>query len=176
MALAATPLNIAALGCIISGSYASGVGMSPSLLTMPALVRPDVPQDTILHQWHAMYKQGAAIMPVLSGTTTLGYWVVAYYRRSLSSPLSASSGEWRGFAAAGALTLAILPFTLVAMFPTIRTLEAAMDGAVGEKGQRKNVMSRETVEALLRKWTRLNVVRSLIPLVGAACAVWNLLG
>ncbi|KAK8094013.1 hypothetical protein PG997_000698 [Apiospora hydei] len=161
MTLAATPLNIAALGCIISGSYASGVGMSPSLLTMPALIRPDVPQDALVHQWHSMYRRGAAIMPVLSGATTLGYWV------------------WRGFAAAGALTLAILPFTLVIMMPTIHTLEASMDGSaavVDEKGQRRATMSRGTAEALLRKWTRMNVVRSLIPLVGAACAVWNLLG
>ncbi|KAK7948748.1 N-acetyltransferase- GNAT family [Apiospora aurea] len=182
MALAATPLNIAALGCIISGSCASGIGMSASLLTMPALIRPDVPQDALVHQWHNLYRRGAALMPVLAGATTLSYWLVAYYH-TLPSPLelgaaSSASGEWRGFAAAGALTLAIVPYTLVVMMPTIRTLEASMDGAavVDEKGQRRATMSRGTAEALLRKWTQMNVVRSLIPLVGAACAVWNLLG
>ncbi|KAK8134451.1 hypothetical protein PG984_006463 [Apiospora sp. TS-2023a] len=174
MSLAATPLNIAALGCIASGSCASanpskkGIGLSASLLTMPALIRPDVPQDALVQQWHGLYRRGAAIMPVVAGTTTLGYWTVAYYRYC-----SFPSAEWRGFAAAGALVLAIVPFTFAAMMPTIRALEATMGGsAVGEK---KKTMSRGTAEALLTKWTRLNVWRSLIPLVGTACAVWNML-
>lgn len=134
---------------------------------MPALIRPDVPQDALVHQWHNLYRRGAAMMPVLAGTTTLGYWTVAYYRCGLSP-----AAEWRGFAAAGALVLAIVPFTLAAMMPTIRALEASMGSAERE---RKQTMSRGTAEALLRKWTRLNVWRSLIPLVGTACAVWNLL-
>ncbi|KAK8086497.1 hypothetical protein PG994_001471 [Apiospora phragmitis] len=186
MTLTPTPLNLAALGCIISGSCASGtpppmtplftpcafstqavkynntklipattgIGASASLLTMPALLRPDVPQDALLHQWHSMYRRGA-VMPALAGATTLGYWAVAYscYRRCLSlSPLglelgvSSSAPEWRGFAAAGALTLAIVPFTFAAMMPTIHTLEAAMDGAEG--GERKKTMGRGTAEAL----------------------------
>ncbi|KAK7920575.1 hypothetical protein PG985_008597 [Apiospora marii] len=168
MSLAATPLNLAALACIASGSCAFGIGLSASLLTMPALIRPDVPQDALVHQWHSLYRRGAAMMPALAGATTLGYWTVAYNQYSASSP----SAEWRGFAAAGALVLAIVPFTLAAMMPTIRALEASMGGAQGEKAK---TMSRGTAEALLRKWTRLNVWRSLIPLVGTACAVWNLL-
>ncbi|KAK7978063.1 Protein of unknown function DUF1772 [Apiospora saccharicola] len=168
MSLAATPLNLAALGCIASGSCASGIGLSASLLTMPALIRPDVPQDALVQQWHGLYRRGAAIMPVVAGTTTLGYWTVAYYRYC-----SFPSAEWRGFAAAGALVLAIVPFTFATMMPTIRALEATMGGsAVGET---KKTMSRGTAEALLRKWTRLNVWRCLIPLVGTACGVWNML-
>lgn len=137
---------------------------------MPALLsRPDVPQDALVHQWHGLYRRGAAMMPVLAGTTALGYWTVAYYRYCLSSP----PAEWRGFAAAGALVLAIVPFTLVTMMPTIRALEAAHP--IGRGTGEKKTTSRRTAEALLRKWTRLNVWRSLIPLVGTACAVWNLL-
>ncbi|KAK8026163.1 N-acetyltransferase- GNAT family [Apiospora arundinis] len=174
MSLAPTPLNLAALGCIVSGSCATGIGASVSFLVMPALIRPDVPQDALIHQWHGIYKRGAALMPVLGASTALGYWLVAY--RSM-----ASASEWRGFAAAGVLTLAIVPFTLAVMMPTIRALEAEMAAGAGivstnAKDSSKTRMSRGTVEALLGKWTRLNVVRSLIPLVGTACAVWNLLG
>ncbi|KAK6845635.1 hypothetical protein PG995_015745, partial [Apiospora arundinis] len=60
MSLAPTPLNLAALGCIVSGSCATGIGASVSFLVMPALIRPDVPQDALIHQWHGIYKRGAA--------------------------------------------------------------------------------------------------------------------
>lgn len=136
---------------------------------MPALIRQDVSQDALIRQWHGIYKRGAATMPALGASTTLGYWFVAYQMMG--------SSEWRGFAAAGALTLAIVPFTLVVMMPTIRELETEIAGEGGSaaKDNKKISRSRGTVEALLWKWTRLNVVRSLMPLLGTACAVWNLL-
>lgn len=78
---------------------------------------------------------------------------------------------------AAILTLGIAPFTIVFMAPTNGRLLAKAEKA-REKGKGKEkekvvggeANDREIME-LLRKWTVLNGVRSLLPLLGATVAV-----
>lgn len=90
--------------------------------------------------------------------------------------------EWRGAAAAAALTVGIVPFTLVAIMPAIRRLEGIMEAEAALEERRKRGALEEREEAqvdeltqsLLTKWGNLNLVRALLPLAGVGFAVWNL--
>jgi len=78
---------------------------------------------------------------------------------------------------AAILTLGVAPFTIISMAPTNRRLLAKAKKAREEgKGKGKentvggNADDKETME-LLGKWSVLNGVRSLLPLLGATVAV-----
>lgn len=70
----------------------------------------------------------------------------------------------RLYGLAAILTIGIVPYTLVAMNATNQKLLVKAEEKVGAK----DVVKDEEVGALLRKWTTLNGVRSMLPLVGTA--------
>lgn len=118
------------------------------------------PPDAQLRQWQLAYHAGARTMPRVAALTALGHAVVAWQQ-------AARGAEWRGLAAAAALTVAIVPFTFVFIMPTNNALER-------EIAREAKTMSQATAVGLLQKWARWNMLRSVLPVVGAAFAVWNL--
>lgn len=99
-------------------------------------------------------------MPPAAGAIAASYLGAAYY----SAPL----GEWRGFAAAAALTVGIVPFTLLLIMPTVRALEGMLgDGRDGKEADAE-------ARAVMQSWSRWNFARAMLPLVGTGFAVWNL--
>lgn len=90
-------------------------------------------------------------MPKFAITCALCYLYVAYDTRS-------RGGEWKGFAAAGALLVGIVPYTLVVMMPTNNMLHSAAAGAH---------IPTKVVLDLITKWGTMNLVRSLFPLASA---------
>ena len=130
------------------------------MFTISPLVQGGAPQDLQLRQWQLAYHAGARTMPRAAALTALGHAVVAWQQ-------AAGGAEWRGLAAAAVLTLAIVPFTFAFIMPTNNALEREIASEI-------KTMPPATAVALLQKWARWNLFRSLLPLVGAACAVWNL--
>lgn len=135
----------------------------------------------MLQQWHLAYNRGKAYMPPFAGAIALSYFWLSYAHR-------ARQLEWRGFAAAGALTVGIVPFTLLLIMGNIRQLEAAMvavEGGGGDDDVDVDVDAKTAAAAaaaadreargLLTTWSRLNLARAMLPLVGTVAAVWNLL-
>lgn len=106
-------------------------------------------------------KRGKSI-PMLALATSIGHAAVSYsyYTKGLG---------WRGWAMASAFTAMSIPFTMVVLMPTNRTLEA-------ETHSRNQRMSEAEVKRLVKKWRDLNVVRCLLPLAGASWGLWSLLG
>jgi len=76
---------------------------------------------------------------------------------------------WKRYATAGALTLAIVPFTLIFMNPTNQALLQIAGG-----GATAAVVNDDSVRALITKWTGLNLIRSLLPLAGAIIGIIGL--
>lgn len=74
---------------------------------------------------------------------------------------------WAPYAVGGALTLAIVPFTLGVMMPTNNALLAVAEG-------KKDVNLAE-VRELLGRWQLLNHVRGLFPLAAAAVLLWDVI-
>ena len=71
----------------------------------------------------------------------------------------------RLYGTAALLTIGIVPWTLLVMSETNRKLIAK----AGEKGDLKGSgVGDEEVRGLLRKWTTLNGIRSVLPLLGSA--------
>lgn len=64
--------------------------------------------------------------------------------------------------AAAAFTVGIVPYTLIRMSGT--------NNALLQRAQSTEASSQE-VSNLTERWSRLNFVRSLLPLAGAACGV-----
>lgn len=75
--------------------------------------------------------------------------------------------RWRQYAIAGALTIALVPFTVGFMGATNgKLLGVAAAGVGGDQ---------DALE-LVRKWSGLNLARSLLPLLGAGVGIWGLVG
>jgi uncharacterized membrane protein len=68
------------------------------------------------------------------------------------------------YSIAAVLTIGIVPWTIIAMMPTNNKLLAKAEQSASVMADDKEVSD------LLRKWTILNGIRSLLPLAGTAVA------
>jgi hypothetical protein len=125
----------------------------------------------LTHQWLHIYDIGKIVFPSIALTSVLFNSYVAYAVRGVSGGRLS-----RLYLTAAALTITIAPYTIGLMAPTNKRLEAHAtrddDGqAKGEDAEEERVLRESEdreVPALLAKWTRLNTVRGLFPLLGAA--------
>jgi len=100
-------------------------------------------------QWAPSYKRGT-VMQVSLAVTAAGAGMIR--------GLQGGSGAW---ALAAALIFAVIPFTIVVIFPTnTRLLEPGRDRRSAETRQ------------LLESWGRLHAVRSALSLVAAIVFIW----
>lgn len=133
-----------------------------SILAIDGLLSVSTPVSTQLlaQQWAGMYHRGKVLGPQVAILGAFGYGYLAYERSSRGL-------DWTKFVGAAALTLGMVPFTFIFMFPTNNALlrVAAGVGAMGGEG---------AVRELLVKWKDLNLMRSLFPLAGAALGFWGL--
>lgn len=153
----------------------------PSLLAPPAAV---LPTPTLLTQWLALFRRGLTLMPGLGIATAAAYGAVAYS----ASGGGGGNGAWVPYAVAGALVVAVIPYTLVVMRSTNARLIAAattMAAASTTTGSAEGAallnkpaaaLSDPEARALILRWSNLNFGRGLLPLAGAAVALWTLLG
>lgn len=133
--------------------------MSLSTTCMPVFLGsiPDGAQLT--RQWLHFYRLGSRTAPPIALGTFGLYIYSALTNRAAGRP-------WQLLAAAGAATLSIVPYTLVAMLPTNNELaRLERKGRAGEK------VDPEEARGLARRWTWLHLVRSLFPLAGALLGV-----
>ena len=130
--------------------------MSLSLVTVPLLLDTNTQVDHLLRQWLQLFHNGHMIMPTTSVATFFVYLYVVFNKRS-------SGRSWTGYAVAGAVTVGMIPFTLIVMVSTNNTLFALVD-AINDATQ---VTSLEYVKELVTRWSWMHVVRSLFPLFGS---------
>jgi hypothetical protein len=84
---------------------------------------------------------------------------VAYQQKGQGQP------AWTRYGLAGALTIGIVPFTIIAMTATNNALMQVASGATA--------LGEDATRSLLLKWKGLNMVRSMLPLAGAVVGLWT---
>lgn len=92
-------------------------------------------------------------MPKFAVTTTAVYLYAAYTAQQ-------QGRSWKGLVFGAVSTVSIIPFTVLFMSSTNELLLKAVAGTLEA--------SSEDVAKLIGRWGFLNLVRSLIPLTGAA--------
>lgn len=80
----------------------------------------------------------------------------------------ATAPGWKGIAFAAAGIVGIVPYTLIFMKSTNDTVIAESNGA----GQ----LTEREVKALIGWWSRLNLGRALLGMVGTAVGIWSAVG
>lgn len=130
--------------------------MSLSLKTIPLFLDTNTQPAHMLIQWVRLYHYGHIISPSMAITTFLIYAYTVTGKR-------ASGKAWITYAAAGAVTVSIIPFTWIIMTPTNDTLFRLED----EIRVNAAVTTLDQVRELVTRWGRLHFVRSLFPLFGA---------
>lgn len=143
--------------------------LSISLITVPFLLDTNTQPAHMVRQWTRLYHYGHILLPSLSITTCLLYIYTAISKRGSSK---VPSRYWTSYLTAGAVTVLIIPFTLVFMTPTNDTLFQLNEETKTPGGE--TVASLDNVQALVRLWTKMHAVRSLFPLVGAVVGMRGL--
>jgi hypothetical protein len=133
-----------------------------SLFTVPGLLAAPVSGALLAQQWETIFNLGKAAAPAIAATSLAAFAYKAYDR-------SRRNLDWKRYATAGALTLAIVPFTLIFMHPTNQSLLLVAGG-----GATAAAVNDDSVRALITKWAGLNLIRSLLPLGGAVIGLWAL--
>ena len=113
------------------------------------------PPEVATKQWANLYHIGRARAPAVAASGLLAYIYLAYVSGHTVCP-----AEGYAYLAAGAATIAIVPYTFATMMATNHELEGL---AVETE---KAAANGERVKDLLQKWYKLNLGRSFWPLGG----------
>lgn len=141
---------------------------SLSIVSVPVLLETATDSPQLLRQWSRMYHYGHLIMPSLAVDTLLLHACTALQLRALGKP-------WGVFACAGAVTIAIAPFTWTVMEGTNGKLFERLERA-GASSKENAAADLQEVKGLVKHWSWLHLMRSMLPLAGTALAVVGTFG
>ena len=133
--------------------------ISLSIVAIPVFLDTDTDSAQLVRHWAHLYRYGGLYMPALSVTAT-GLYAYAALRNRASD-----RKQWILYAAAGATTIAMVPFTLLMMAPvnnTLLRLEASASASVATV----SVVGLGSVKELVVRWAWLHAIRSVFPLIG----------
>ena len=136
---------------------------SLSLVAVPVLLDTAISSPQLLRQWSRMYHYGHLIMPSLAAGTLLLHACTALQQNALGKP-------WGIFACAGGVTIAIAPFTWIVMEGVNGELFGRLE-RVGASKERNASDDLEEVKSLVKRWSWLHLMRSMLPLAGAVLGV-----
>jgi len=160
-----TPFSLVARILGISGSvFLSGFAFSASYYSLPAIALSPVPLR--LQQWRVIYDLGKLVSPSVSAVTAL-LWAL-----SASSVKDSEDSAWKLYAVAGLATASVPIWTVGFMLPTNNELMRM--AKVAKEGSETTVYGREA-GVLLNKWSWMNYVRAVLPMVGAWVGLYGAL-
>ncbi|MDQ3923578.1 MAG: DUF1772 domain-containing protein [Actinomycetota bacterium] len=126
------------IATLAAGLFA-GAAIYIDLAEQPARKKIDI--AAALTEWRPSYKRAALVQPILAAVGFLS---------ALAAWLTGASGWWL---VGGVLLVAVIPYTLIVVFPTNdKLLDPAID---------KNP---DVARRLLTRWGRLHTVRSIMSL------------
>lgn len=135
------------------------------------------PASLLALQWRKMYSQGAKTAPPLALTSCLANSYLAYTLRN--SPVNPAHPRSTLYAAASAITIAIVPWTLVVM----RNVNGKLMGKAAEVEKRRGVKGKavdvkvDGVHGLVGWWSWVNLMRGVFTGTGfALCTYASLSG
>ncbi|KAJ5384694.1 hypothetical protein N7517_002605 [Penicillium concentricum] len=183
---------IGTLGCAMAASGIATLSIMsiPNIIlparrppgaTLPFQDTPGTPTTHLTHQWLDLYERGSRIFPGISAASSLANLYALWALQDTPTPAPGFVGSsWSTcYLLAVGVTMSIVPFTLTAMKKTNAKLKAhaKRDDAAGAEGTEGMVVSpqekakrarddSEVVE-LLQHWSKLNLIRATLPLIGA---------
>lgn len=177
------PIRLAQVLGITSSLFLAGMTTSLSVSTVPRLL--ESPASLLLRQWGHLYDGGKKTGPPVSLVAGLAYFFLAY--RAHVSPWRHGGANPALFAAAAALSLGIVPYTLAVLARTNRALLAKVAalrrwdvaGQEGEgEGEGRGLRSQEDESAhqLVDRWALLNLGRAGMLLASGLLGVWGVVG
>lgn len=166
-----TTIRVTQAGALLLSTLASGTSLTLSTFLVPRLL--ESPTPVMLTQWTRTYALGTAVMP-LTCLMAGG----AYLYLGISKVAEVGLFRSRAYLAAGALTLGIIPFTILAMAGTNNALksleaEAGMNNAreVEKKGEVEAERLERSAKGLVDWWGVLNLGRAGLLIAGAVCGL-----
>ena len=165
---------------------------SISLLAVPALLHPSAAKHastTPAEQFATMYAIGRVTQPPATLLTSLAFFSLAYrhyYNPPFGKVVPANAvAEWKLWAAGGVAVLAALvPYTYVVLEPTSwRILQSAKwqgeqglwsetEGGIATSAAVGNEKEEDEARNLIYRWGVLNLIRALLPTVGAGLGLY----
>lgn len=139
---------------------------------------PGTPVAHLTHQWLDVYETGKRIFPPIAVVSSAANLYLAWRLRDFLVPEAVGWSWSKLYVTAAGATLAIVPWTLVAMKTTNDQLKAhaVRDDASSAEGSEKMVVGAqemalrakqdEHVPRLMQDWAWLNLCRAAFPLVG----------
>lgn len=137
--------------------------MNLSLMIVPMFLDTNTQPAHMLTQWVRLYHYGHLLLPSMAVSTSLIYGYTITSKQASGKP-------WITYAMAAAVTVSIIPFTLLVMAPTNNTLFRLDD----EIGIKEVVATLDDVRDLVTRWGRMHFIRSCFPLIGAALGLRGL--
>lgn len=128
----------------------AGAAIYIDLAEQPARKQIDI--ATALKEWRPSYKRAAVVQPILAAVGFLS---------AIAAWLMGGSVWWL---VGGVLLVAVIPYTLIIVFPTNNKL---LDSAVVDKNP-------DLARRLLIRWGRLHTVRSIMSLATFLAFMWLL--
>ncbi|KAG6026292.1 hypothetical protein E4U40_002193 [Claviceps sp. LM458 group G5] len=153
--IAPTGAHVIALA---SGVFLSGAMFSISAIMIPTLLDTNTEPAGLTKQWARLYHYGSVMMPSMSVA------IAAVYGLAWMQYGQSPSEQGMRCLAAGALTMAIAPYTWFAMIPTNNALFAMAASGPDFAGKQD---ANDKARGLVMKWVILHSIRSIIPLAGA---------
>ncbi|KAL4898959.1 hypothetical protein BDW74DRAFT_184237 [Aspergillus multicolor] len=148
---------------VIAGSFLSGAMMSVYLLAVPSLFETTTDPRQLVRHWSRIFLNGHIKGPIICLSTTAMYGIATVSKY-------AAGENWGVFAAAGAITVSMVPFTLTIMAPTNNALFR-----LEEEVKRGRTPVWTDAERLVRRWNRFNATRAFCPLAGAVLGLLGIL-
>ncbi|KAH6656596.1 hypothetical protein BKA67DRAFT_531857 [Truncatella angustata] len=158
-------LHTAQLISLATSLFLSGINFGAFHLTVPILHGLDVQTPAT---FASLYHRGARLTAPLAVLSTLTSALVA---------VQSTGHERAKWIVAAVATFASLPFTRVVVTETSRTLlkfageDATLEERHSLKGDQERQQDKEEVVGLLRRWKKMNLLRSAFSLVGGLAAV-----
>ncbi|KAK2072573.1 hypothetical protein P8C59_006920 [Phyllachora maydis] len=167
---------------IATSLWAGGAMGAVSLMTIPAFLLG--PHSIAVKQFKLLHSIGFVSQPPTTFVALLLHGFVAYRAYAAAAAAPALFGRVRGgaggvsgaavsWAVSAALTAVVLPFTFAVMEPTSQHLLAI--AGTGEKREGGTEVAEKT-EGLLRRWSSLNAVRSVLSVSAGLVGLWSVLG
>jgi hypothetical protein len=156
---------------ITTSSILSGYVTAASVTLVPRVL--ESPTPLLLKQWGNAYAVGTKNAPPFAALSAACYFYLAY---SLPSP--AAKFKLYGYIAAGALTVGIVPYTLLVMMDTNKKLLAKVEETktLGVKDEVVEVgLGNETAHKLVDNWGVLNLGRAVLLITGSLVGTWTAL-
>ena len=123
-------------------------------MTVPVL--RSSPYPLLVQQWRGVYNKGKSFAPPLATAAAAALAFVAYTR---FQGAGGESGEWKFLTGAAVGVVANNPFTMLALAP--------INAILIKESEKPGTISEDEARALLDKWSKLNIVRGLLPLTAA---------